>query len=737
MKLPILVVGALVVAGAVLPGCRGDNVRAVNPDLAVTPARLAFGKVKAGGQAELPLKLVSQSQAVVTLHKVSLRDTGVPGGAPGGASAFEIIGAPTSIDRLSEASFSLRFRPEAIQAYGATLVIESNDADQPTMEIALEGEGADPVLNVVPDCSQTRRCNGTVALDPPAIDFGDEPFQRAVELPATELPSVTMINEGEVELVITKLSLEGPDREAFSFVGSATLPHQLPDGTPALILGAGEGQGIPVRFKPTSETQETYAAEVVIESDDPAHAEVRVQLSGSLGDNLPPRVCANIVRVAHYQDVTQSYDTKERWDEAQASLYDFSTIREIRPRSTVSFSAISNSADMRACTTDPEDQRQGLVYQWSLTRVPVGAEGLALANANTATPLLTPVATGEYEVQLRVSDAQGHSTSVPIRFNVARREDLVVQLSWNGSGKAYSGVDFDLHLVRPSAVTSTAPFSGAFDWFNGPAKTSGDISGYAQGIYDQYKNSEGFNFDWGEAGTVDDPRQNFDDVGKGDLIENISLNYPENDPACATEPCRYKLFVHYFGDGRMNPSPQSCSVAGCLDGEACDCPTGLRCVADDAPDAPNDDQPASGPGKCYRAPEPVVRVFFKGSPTPAATLPLPPEVLAIPAPCQMLYVADVVWPAKKRRGDRRAGGGEWYRAGPLRPPVERVRRQVHPQRRPGWGRHRGLVLGGNPLGTGGEKGNAPEPCGSGALRKEGRRGKLDNPVGPEGEGGDP
>ncbi|MGA9521736.1 MAG: choice-of-anchor D domain-containing protein, partial [Myxococcaceae bacterium] len=600
----LLVLGTLAVFGAVFPGCRNDNVRAVPPDLAVSPAQLAFGKVKAGGQAELPLKLASQSQAAVTLHKLSLRD----GNAPGGATAFEILDPPNEVARQSEASVRLRFRPEAIQAYGAILVIESDDADQPTMEVAITGEGADPVLSVLPDCSQTRRCNGTVTLDPPAIDFGEEPVQRAVELPATELPSVTMVNEGEVELIVTALSLEGPDSAAFSFVGNSTLPHRLPDGTPALILGPGEGQGVPLRFKPTSEAQETYAAEVVIRSDDPAHAEVRVQLTGQLGDNLPPQVCANIVRVAHFQDVTQSYDTRQHWDDAQTALYDFTTAREIRPKSTVSFSALSNAADARACTTDPEDQRQGLMFQWSLTKVPVGAENLTLANANTPTPSLTPVATGEYEVQLTVTDAQGHSTSIPLRFVVARREDLVVQLSWNGDSRAFSGVDFDLHLVRPTAVQSAAPFSGAFDWFGGPGKTSGDMSGYGQEIYERYK-AEGFNFDWGQTGTADDPRQNLDDTGSSDLIENISLNYPENDPACATADCTYKVFVHYFGDGRMHSSPQSCNVSGCLDGEACGCPAGLRCVADDALA-----QAASGAGKCYRPPEPVVRLFFKGSP---------------------------------------------------------------------------------------------------------------------------
>jgi hypothetical protein len=43
-----------------------------------------------------------------------------------------------------------------------------------------------------------------------------------------------------------------------------------------------------------------------------------------------------------------------------------------------------------------------------------------------------------------------------------------------------------------------------------------------------------------------------------------------------------------------------------------------------------------------------VRLFFRGSATPAAVVPLdslsPPDELALGAPCQVLHVADVAWP---------------------------------------------------------------------------------------------
>jgi hypothetical protein len=44
----------------------------------------------------------------------------------------------------------------------------------------------------------------------------------------------------------------------------------------------------------------------------------------------------------------------------------------------------------------------------------------------------------------------------------------------------------------------------------------------------------------------------------------------------------------------------------------------------------------------------VVRLYLRGNPTPAAVIPLetlvPPDDLTLGAPCELLHVADVVWP---------------------------------------------------------------------------------------------
>jgi len=626
-----------------LAGCTcKQTVSGIAPSLGVTPVGVDFGPVKVGDTSVRTLRLEARTQAAVTISSITLEGTG--------AAAFTLGTPPTTIDPLGSQTLSLTFRPKALAGYVGTVVIASDDPDRPVTRVALAGEGAKPILEVTPTCDTAQNCRGTVTVTPPAIDFGAQPKDRLVPLPETELPTVVIVNAGPVALNVTKLAVEGADAAAFTFMGSI--------GT-GKVLEANEGFNVPIRFVPTSEAQQAYAAELVIESDDADNAQVRVALSGTLKPNAAPTVCANLVRVVPpvSGDAPRDYASAAEWDSLRTpppAGYDFTGRRDVRPGDLVIFSASAPGDPNTSCTFDPEDGRMALTYAWRLSSTPPGGEALTLAGAATSQVQLRPVVTGTYELQLTVNDMQGHTTSVSSRFAVSVKQDLVAQLQWTGA----ADVDLDVHLVRPSA-TSASAFSGAFDFFShGTAgKTAGDINGYAVTTKKSLPAS-GFDFDWGLAGSSDDPVLNVDDTGSGALLENVSLNFPENDPPCATASCRYKVLVHYFKDGRTS-SPTGCFVdggAGCLDGEACNCGTTSRCVADSAPAG----DAGLGAGKCYVPPKPVVRLFFRGSPTPAAVIPLdtltPPDELALGAPCLMLYVADVEWPAKSAIGSLPDGG---------------------------------------------------------------------------------
>lgn len=623
-------------------GCRCDGgVNQAKPSIGTSPAQLDFGPVKVGSTASLSLRVSSQTRATLTISSMTI---------VGGNGLFTLSKALETVGPLAEDTATLTYAPTADQADLAELVIKSNDPDRPEVKLVISGEGARPILNVQPQCETAQRCTGTATVTPPSITYAPEPLVRLREIPVTELPAVGILNDGQVDLLLSKLAVEGADAAAFQIQGGASIPAG------GLVIGAQAGVNVAIRFKPTSAARTTYAAELVIESDDPARPQVKVALSGTLRPNLPPVVCANLIKIRPIDDVEKDHSTTTDWAPllvAPAAGYDFGPSRDVAPRAEAIFSAISSATDDTACTADPEDGRMGLTYSWAVTSAPTGAGAIGLSGATSSQATIRPLVTGEYTLSLTVRDSLNATTVVPIKFSVAVKQDLVAQLQWPGG----TDIDLDLHLVRPSAVTNGSdPWSGVFSFFDqGAGSTSGDMNGYAAL---RQKNVAGLDFEWGSTGTSDDPRLNLDDTGSGALVENVSLNRPENDPLCATSPCAYKVLVHYFKDGRPPPAI-NCAVdggTGCKDGEACACAAPRRCVANEA--AVN--TVPSGTGKCFDAPRPVVRIFLKGSPTAAATIPLdtlvPSDDLTIGAPCHMLYVADVLWPAKADAGFAPDGG---------------------------------------------------------------------------------
>lgn len=654
VTVPLLV--ATVLLG--VSGCRCQNqVNTVKPSLTVSPASVDFGQVKNGDRQARTLTFESRTQTAVTVASIVLE----PGTAVGGVDGFILGTKPTTVGAFEKVTMPVTFAPTQLVQYQATLVVTSDDPDKPTQRIPLVGEGAKPVISVTPVCERAQQCTGSVVVMPPSIDFGMEPLTRPVMVPASQLPGVVITNDGPVPLSVTKVAIEGTDAAAFTFARAEATPWELMPG---------EGRTPQLRFRPTSGAQMTYQAQLVVESEDPDRPRVVVALRGTLLPNQAPQVCFNLTRVTPPPAVggPRDYATQAEWMRLAtppAGGYDFSLSRDVRPDELVQFSALSDALDTTKCTTDPETGRANLTYAWRLLSVPMGARMPALSGASTAQIQLRPVVTGDYVVELTVSDGMA-STVVTGRFACAVKQDLVVQLEWTGA----DGVDLDLHLVRPSASTSmTDPFSGAFQFFDAPSadggatQTSGDLNGYAARTV--LPTIPGANFNWGDPSSTDDPTLNLDNTGMsgsgpgGDLIENISLNYPENDARCATVACRYKVLVHYFRDERM-AMPLACTVdggTGCRDGERCGCAGGdHRCVAEGAPigDA------GVGAGKCYVAPKPVVRIFFRGATTPAQVIPLeqlmPPDTVFLGAPCQMLSVAEIAWPPRTQIGSLPDGG---------------------------------------------------------------------------------
>ncbi len=622
-------------------GCScGGQVQQITPELAVTPAGLDFGKVKVGGQATRALRLEAKTNALVQITRLTVE------GAD--ASAFT-VGAVASVEALGTADLPVTFQATGTDVAVGSLVIETNSPTTPKLTVPLVGEGAVPTIGVDLECRAMApdNCVGSVTASPRAIDFGAEPLRRVTPLPVTRLPAVFVRNAGLVDVTVRAVRLGGADAAAFTVEGLPPLPPQ------GQVLAEGEGFNVRVRFVPRSATQASYAATLTVESDDASAPAIVIALRGTLLPNAAPQVCANVVRVvpAAAGDAPREYGGASFWTTMPGPEVDLSLVRDVRPGDTVQLSATLDAANPATCSFDPEDGRQ-LSYAWSVVSGPPGVPLPALTGATSALARLTPVAVGNYVVELTVRDSAMASATVRLRFAARLKKDLVVQLEWPG----YANVDLDLHLVRPSAVSDVNdPFSGAFSYFGaGPSgRTSGDLNGYAASLA---RSDPGrFDFDWGDAGTDDNPALDVDDKGMGGLVESVSLNYPERDERCATQPCRYRVYAHYFKDLRPIPTA-ACFVDGgaaCGDGDGCNCTPSSRCVASNA-DA------GVGPGLCFDQPKPQLRFFFFGSATPNAVVPLeglmPPNRVTLGAPCALMYLADVVWPNRALIGSLPDGG---------------------------------------------------------------------------------
>ncbi|MGI5865426.1 MAG: hypothetical protein ACOX6T_25680 [Myxococcales bacterium] len=600
-----------------LLACGDERVTRLSPEIALEQESVDFGTVRVGKPAERPLKVLSKSRSSLAILAVTIEDDPE---APGGAASFSVAEKPDAIDGDSEGELVVRFKPSVRADFKAVLLIESDDPDpeDSLKRVALVGRGGKPKVRVLPEC--TNPCSEFSSFaDPPSIDFGQrsplriDPRGQVLDEPVW--PTVTVINDGELPLELVRFGFDGDD---------AFRVKQPPRG--GMFVESGPGQSFELLFDPRTR-QDAYRADLLVVTDDPDRPEVRVRLTGRRTPNLAPTACAAIVEVRQ-PDGSVDYPR-----DAQGA-YSFGAPVPVHPGEggLVMLSAFSDHfapglhpdemvrGDPSGCSTDPEDGRLLLTYEWIVVEKPEGSAA-QLLGGTTPEPAFRPDKVGHYALELRVTDTEGASATAQVAFDALPKRDMVVELSWAGQ----PGIDLDVHLVKPGPCGGKP--TCLFD-------KQGDVNGYSW-------TRAGGEFDWGEQGKdYDDPRLELDDQGDEGLVESVSLNRPENDPSCAANACTYDVYVHYFKDWRAgSPTAPECPARPCHQGDACGCATtsagpGAVCVS----------------GRCVQPARPVVKVFVRPTPdAPEAKLvvPLPPDEMTIGGPCFVWHAARIVWPSRE------------------------------------------------------------------------------------------
>lgn len=182
----------------VLVACAPDRTQTLLPRLMPLPEHLDFGSVPLLNESRLELRLDNQGRGALTVFSVHVKEEGRP---------FRVGPPPVEIARGSQAVVELFFRPLTEEAHAATLVVQTDDPQNPTLEIPMTGVGA------------TR---AVMEVDPPTLVF-----ERTAEGSAS-VQTFTIRSLGNADLRIEALEFTEDGSEGFSFVGSVQTPVVIP-----------------------------------------------------------------------------------------------------------------------------------------------------------------------------------------------------------------------------------------------------------------------------------------------------------------------------------------------------------------------------------------------------------------------------------------------------------------------------------------------------------------------------
>jgi hypothetical protein len=285
-----------------LAGCAAPDtqITKLTPDLAVAPGEVDFGDV-------VPSYVLERSLQVVNAGRARLEITGIYMEGSGDASVATVDGFTIDLPDGDTAELNpndsitvdISFAPEDLTSYGAELVIESNDVDEPEMRIALSGTG---VVGPLPD----------IKLSTNAIDFGEVPPG------STDTQFIIVSNVGDGPLNILDLVQGGSG--AFDVITSP-VGQTIPAGSESTVL---------VTYTP-DELMSGHTGSLSLVSDDSDEPEVSVDLRGGDGSSYeypvavidgptevhpPELVTLDGTESTDPEDIDDEYDLSYAWSVA-------------------------------------------------------------------------------------------------------------------------------------------------------------------------------------------------------------------------------------------------------------------------------------------------------------------------------------------------------------------------------------------------------------------------------------
>ncbi len=341
--------------------CGKTQLSTTRPHAQVSPLTVDFGKTPLRFAARRTLVLGNGGSAALHLTAATL--TGA------GSTLFNAGALPGPLQPGDAATLEVTFTPLAAGPATATLLLASDDPEQPEIEVALFGEGT---------------VSGTLLVAPAALDFGRVGEGQTVSR------ELLLQSQGTGDLFLADLSFSTSTPAAYGFIGSARAPATLPSGTNVRLA---------VRFSPRPETTGGKGA-LQLASSDPEHGLLVVPLTSSIN-----RAPVPLARGGILQDPPQP-----------ATL-------TVAAGATVNLDASGS--------TDPDGDLP-LHYTWSLPLRP-DLSRAAIADTGATQTQLVLDQPGLYSVLLAAQDATGLPGLFQSRLDLHAVPplQLVVELVWD------------------------------------------------------------------------------------------------------------------------------------------------------------------------------------------------------------------------------------------------------------------------------------------------------------------
>lgn len=239
-----------------LIGCDNQNLQQVKPRLSPPGSPVEFGLLPVLNQKSLEIPLTNVGRAKMTVSNVALtKDDGI----------FRIESKPEVVESGLTENIVVVFTPLAEASYEDTLVFETDDEENPRLELTLTGVGSTRAI---------------IEVQPAMLDFG-----RVAECAST-VQLLTILSKGTADLVVEEIAFTEGTSSAFTFVGSvrpATVKTIDANGLPGQIQ-------ITVRVSAAAGSEGALTGGIRVRSTDPEQREVIIPLSATVNRAPVPNI---------------------------------------------------------------------------------------------------------------------------------------------------------------------------------------------------------------------------------------------------------------------------------------------------------------------------------------------------------------------------------------------------------------------------------------------------------------